>query len=162
MKTDSGFGVCGTPEYVRQACDASLKRLGIDEVDIYFQHRVDPNVPIEETVGAMAELVAAGKVNALRLCEVSPRTLRRACTTYPIAAIQCEYSLWTKDVEAELLMTKVEAMHGRVIFACINCPPWMAYNWPLSAMTPSSNSSFLCLTNERSFAYPVLGQQDPI
>ncbi len=103
VQTDSGFGVCGTPEYVRQACDASLKRLKIDQIDIYFQHRVDPNVPIEETVGAMAELVHAGKVKALGLCEVSPRTLRRACGTYPIAAIQCEYSLWTKNVEAELL-----------------------------------------------------------
>lgn len=101
--SDGVFTVCGTPEYVRQACDASLQRLGIEQIDLYFQHRVDPDVPIEETVGAMAELVSAGKVKALGLCEVSPRTLRRACATHPIAAIQCEYSLWTKDVEAELL-----------------------------------------------------------
>ncbi len=103
VKNGDAFSVCGTPEYVQQACDASLRRLGVDQIDIYFQHRVDPNVPIEDTVGAMAELVSAGKVKALGLCEVSPRTLRRACNAYPITAIQCEYSLWTRDVEAELL-----------------------------------------------------------
>lgn len=103
VRTGDGFSVCGKPEYVRQACDASLRRLGVDQIDIYFQHRVDPEVPIEETVGAMSELLSAGKVKALGLCEVSPRTLRRACSSHPITAIQCEYSLWTRDVEAELL-----------------------------------------------------------
>jgi aryl-alcohol dehydrogenase-like predicted oxidoreductase len=88
-----------SPANVRRACDASLKRLGIDVIDLYYQHRVDPKVPIEETVGAMAELVAAGKVRALGLSEAGPDTLRRAAQVHPIAALQSEYSLWTRDVE---------------------------------------------------------------
>ncbi len=93
----------GRPEYVRQACDASLQRLGVDHIDLYYQHRVDKNVPIEETVGAMAELVKAGKVRHLGLSEASAATLRRASAVHPIAALQSEYSLWTRDMEAEVL-----------------------------------------------------------
>jgi aryl-alcohol dehydrogenase-like predicted oxidoreductase len=96
-------GVNGSPAYVRSACDASLKRLGVDVVDLYYQHRVDPNVPIEETVGAMAELVRAGKVRHLGLSEASPQTIRRANKVHPIAALQTEYSLWTRDPEDEIL-----------------------------------------------------------
>jgi aryl-alcohol dehydrogenase-like predicted oxidoreductase len=90
-------GINGSPDYVRAACDASLQRLGIDTIDLYYQHRVDPNVPIEETVGAMAELVAAGKVRYLGLSEASGATLERACKVHPIAALQSEFSLWTRD-----------------------------------------------------------------
>jgi aryl-alcohol dehydrogenase-like predicted oxidoreductase len=90
--------VDSTPENVRRACDASLRRLGIETIDLYYQHRVDPNVPIEETVGAMAELVWAGKVRTLGLSEAGPKTLRRATKVHPIAALQSEYSLWTRDV----------------------------------------------------------------
>ena len=93
------LGIRGDAEYVRQACDASLQRLGIDHIDLYYQHRVDQQVPIEETVGAMAELVAAGKVRYLGLSEASPETLRRAHAVHPISALQTEYSLWTRDVE---------------------------------------------------------------
>ena len=101
---DGAFlGVNGRPEYVRAACDASLQRLGVDHIDLYYQHRVDRTVPIEETVGAMAELVRAGKVRHLGLSEAAPQTLRRAAAVHPIAALQTEYSLWTRDVEAELL-----------------------------------------------------------
>jgi aryl-alcohol dehydrogenase-like predicted oxidoreductase len=90
-------GVNGRPDYVHAACDASLQRLGIDTIDLYYQHRVDPNVPIEETVGAMAELVGAGKVRYLGLSEASGATLERACKVHPIAALQSEFSLWTRD-----------------------------------------------------------------
>lgn len=101
---DGGFaGINGRPEYVRQACDASLKRLGVDYIDLYYQHRVDPDVPIEETVGAMAELVAEGKVHYLGLSEASPETLRRAHAEFPISALQTEYSLWSRDVEDDVL-----------------------------------------------------------
>ncbi|NZA26626.1 aldo/keto reductase [Luteimonas sp. SJ-92] len=96
---DGAFlGVDGRPEYVAAACDASLKRLGVTHIDLYYQHRVDPNVPIEETVGAMARLVEAGKVRHLGLSEAAPATLRRAAAVHPIAALQSEYSLWTRDV----------------------------------------------------------------
>ncbi len=97
--------VNGTPAYVRQACDASLRRLGVDHVDLYYQHRVDPTVPIEETVGAMAELVHAGKVRFLGLSEAAPDTIRRAHAVHPISALQTEYSLWTRDVEEVILPT---------------------------------------------------------
>lgn len=93
----------GSPDYVRQACDASLQRLGVDHIDLYYQHRVDKKVPIEETVGAMAELVKAGKVRYLGLSEASAATLRRAAAVHPISALQTEYSLWSRDVEAEVL-----------------------------------------------------------
>jgi aryl-alcohol dehydrogenase-like predicted oxidoreductase len=99
------LGVKGTPEYVKQACDASLKRLGVDTIDLYYQHRVDKTVPIEDTVGAMAELVRAGKVRYLGLSEASPKTIRRAHKVHPISALQTEYSLWTRDPEDEILPT---------------------------------------------------------
>ncbi|MFG6464241.1 aldo/keto reductase [Roseateles sp. DXS20W] len=95
----------GSPAYVRQACDASLDRLGVDHIDLYYQHRVDKTVPIEETVGAMAELVKAGKVRHLGLSEASAATIRRAHAVHPIAAVQTEYSMWSRDVEAEVLPT---------------------------------------------------------
>jgi aryl-alcohol dehydrogenase-like predicted oxidoreductase len=95
-----------SPANVRRVCDASLGRLGIDVIDLFYQHRVDPNVPIEETVGAMAELVAAGKVRALGLSEANPATLRRAAKVHPIAALQSEYSLWSREVETNELYTR--------------------------------------------------------
>ena len=95
----------GRPEYVREACDASLLRLGVDHIDLYYQHRVDPKTPIEDTVGAMAELVSAGKVRFIGLSEASAATIRRAHAVHPITAVQSEYSLWTRDVEAEILPT---------------------------------------------------------
>jgi aryl-alcohol dehydrogenase-like predicted oxidoreductase len=108
-KTDlSVRGVNGSAAYVRSACDASLKRLGVEVIDLYYQHRVDPNVPIEETVGAMADLVRAGKVRHLGLSEASPQTIRRAHKVHPIAALQTEYSLWTRDPEDEVLPTTRE------------------------------------------------------
>ena len=97
------LGVNGRPEYVRACCDASLLRLGVDLIDLYYQHRVDPQVPIEETVGAMSELIRAGKVRFLGLSEAAPETIRRAMKVHPISALQTEYSLWTRDVEAEVL-----------------------------------------------------------
>src|SRR5438094_3942618 len=106
-KPDGTFvGVNGSPEYVRQACDASLARLGVDHIDLYYQHRVDPKVPIEDTVGAMAELVRAGKVRYLGLSEAAPATIRRAHTTHPISALQTEYSLWSRDPEDEILRSE--------------------------------------------------------
>jgi aryl-alcohol dehydrogenase-like predicted oxidoreductase len=111
------LGVNGRPEYVRSACDASLKRLGVDHIDLYYQHRVDPQVPIEDTVGAMAELVKAGKVRYLGLSEASAATLRRAVRIHPIAALQSEYSLWTRDVEAEILPTARECGIGFVPYS---------------------------------------------
>lgn len=103
---DGSFrGVCGRPDYVRSACDASLRRLGVDVIDLYYQHRVDPEVPIEETVGAMAELVREGKVRFLGLSEAAPDTVRRAHAVHPIAALQTEYSLWSRDAEEAILPT---------------------------------------------------------
>jgi aryl-alcohol dehydrogenase-like predicted oxidoreductase len=99
----SWVGVNGKPAYVREACEASLERLGVDVIDLYYQHRVDTTVPIEETVGAMADLVRAGKVRYLGLSEAGPATIRRAHAEHPITALQSEYSLWTRDVEAEIL-----------------------------------------------------------
>jgi aryl-alcohol dehydrogenase-like predicted oxidoreductase len=96
-------GVSGRPEYVRQSCEGSLKRLGVETIDIYYQHRVDPTVPIEETVGAMAELVKEGKVRFLGLSEASPATLRRASAVHPITALQTEYSLWSREPEVGAL-----------------------------------------------------------
>ena len=110
-------GVDGSPAYVRAACEASLKRLGIETVDLYYQHRVDPKVPIEETVGAMGELVTAGKVRYLGLSEAAADTIRRASNVHPIAALQTEYSLWTRDVEAEILPTVRELGIGFVAYS---------------------------------------------
>ncbi len=102
---------------MRQACDASLARLGVDTIDLYYQHRVDPKVPIEETVGAMADLVKAGKVRCLGLSEAAPATIRRAHAVHPIAALQTEYSLWTRDPEAEILATCRELGVGFVAYS---------------------------------------------
>ena len=110
-------GISGSPEYVRGAIDASLRRLGVDHVDLYYQHRVDPQVPIEETVGAMAEQVAAGKVRFLGLSEASTETIRRAHAVHPISALQTEYSLWTRDIEAEILPTLRELGIGLVPYS---------------------------------------------
>lgn len=105
MRDASGayLGINGRPEYVKSACEASLKRLGVEAIDLYYQHRVDPNTPIEETVGAMAELVAEGKIRHIGLSEASPETIRRASKIHPITAVQTEYSLWTREVEDEIL-----------------------------------------------------------
>ena len=107
MRSEDGtfLGINGRPEYVRQACDASLQRLGVETIDVYYQHRVDPNTPIEDTVGAMAGLVTAGKVRYLGLSEAAPETIRRAHAVHPIAAVQTEYSLWTRDPEEGVLAT---------------------------------------------------------
>ncbi len=110
-------GINGRPDYVREACDASLRRLGVDTIDLYYQHRVDPAVAIEETVGAMAELVQAGKVRHLGLSEAAPATLRRAYAVHPIAALQTEYSLWSRDPEGELLATCRELGIGFVAYS---------------------------------------------
>lgn len=99
----SYLGISGKPEYVREACEKSLKRLGVDTIDLYYQHRVDPNVPIEETIGAMGELVREGKVRYLGMSEAAPETIRRAHAVFPITALQTEYSLWSRDVEDEIL-----------------------------------------------------------
>ncbi|KQM65990.1 aldo/keto reductase [Sphingomonas sp. Leaf17] len=112
-----GRSINGRPDYVRRACDASLKRTGLDVIDLYYQHRVDPNVPIEETVGAMAELVTAGKVKYLGLSEASPATIRRAHAAHPITALQTEYSLWSRDPEAEILPTVRELGIGFVPYS---------------------------------------------
>jgi len=115
---DGGWlGINGRPEYVRQACDASLQRLGVEHIDLYYQHRVDRTVPIEETVGAMAELVLAGKVRYLGLSEASPATLRRAHAVHPISALQTEYSLWSRDPEDEILPTCRELGIGFVAYS---------------------------------------------
>jgi aryl-alcohol dehydrogenase-like predicted oxidoreductase len=107
----------GRPEYVKSACDASLGRLGVDHIDLYYQHRVDPVVPIEETVGAMADLVKAGKVRFLGLSEAGPDTLRRACVVHPIAALQTEYSLWSREPENGILATCRELGVGFVAYS---------------------------------------------
>jgi aryl-alcohol dehydrogenase-like predicted oxidoreductase len=113
----SFIGIDGSPEYVRRACDASLQRLGIDTIDLYYQHRVDDAVPIEETVGAMAELVRAGKVRHLGLSEASAATVRRAHRVHPITALQTEYSLWTRDPEEGILATCRELGIGFVAYS---------------------------------------------
>jgi aryl-alcohol dehydrogenase-like predicted oxidoreductase len=117
-RADGTFvGINGRPEYVRSACDGSLKRLGIDRIDLYYQHRVDPNVPIEDTVGAMAELVRAGKVRYLGLSEASTRTLARAHAIHPITALQTEYSLWSRDPDDVILPTCRELGVGFVAYS---------------------------------------------
>jgi aryl-alcohol dehydrogenase-like predicted oxidoreductase len=111
------LGVCGRPDYVRQACDASLKRLGVDVIDLYYQHRVDTDTPIEDTVGAMAELVHAGKVRHLGLSEAASGTIRRAFAVHPITALQTEYSLWTRDPEQDVLSTCRQLKIGFVAYS---------------------------------------------
>jgi aryl-alcohol dehydrogenase-like predicted oxidoreductase len=110
-------GISGRPEYVREACESSLRRLGVDVIDLYYQHRVDPHTPIEETVGAMSELVRAGKVRCLGLSEAAPATLRRAHAVHPISALQSEYSLWTRDPEDGALATCRELGVGFVAYS---------------------------------------------
>lgn len=119
VRTEDGgwAGISGKPEYVRQACDASLKRLGIEVIDLYYQHRVDPTVPIEETIGAMAELVQQGKVRFLGMSEAAPATIRRAQAVHPITALQTEYSLWSRDPEDEILPTIRELGIGYVAYS---------------------------------------------
>ncbi|MCC7416188.1 MAG: aldo/keto reductase [Acidobacteria bacterium] len=117
-KADPGrWAISGRPEYVRSACDASLRRLGVDCIDLYYQHRVDPAVPIEETVGAMADLAATGKVRYLGLSEASPATIRRAHAVHPITALQTEYSLWERHVEAAILPAVRELGIGLVAYS---------------------------------------------
>lgn len=116
-KPDGTAGVNGRPEYVPQACEASLKRLGVDSIDLYYQHRVDPNTPIEDTVRAMAELVKEGKIRYIGLSEAAPQTLRRAAKVHPITALQTEYSLWTRDPEDEVLPTCRELGIGFVAYS---------------------------------------------
>jgi aryl-alcohol dehydrogenase-like predicted oxidoreductase len=113
----SFLGVSGQPDYVRQACDASLQRLGVEVIDLYYQHRVDPTVPIEDTIGAMAELVQQGKVLHLGMSEANPTTIRRAQKIHPIAALQTEYSLWSRDPEDEILATTRELGIGFVAYS---------------------------------------------
>lgn len=121
MRGDDGafLGISGKPDYVRQACDASLRRLGVDHIDLYYQHRVDRTTPIEDTVGAMAELVRAGKVRHLGLSEAAPETIRRAHAVHPITALQTEYSLWSRDPEDEILPTVRELGIGFVAYSPI-------------------------------------------
>ncbi len=114
---DGKRAINGRPEYVRSACDASLRRLGVDHIDLYYQHRVDKNVPIEETVGAMADLVRQGKVRYLGLSEAGANTIRRAHATHPISALQSEYSLWTRDYEDQVIPTLRELGIGFVPFS---------------------------------------------
>ena len=111
------LGIRGDPQYVRACCDASLRRLGVDVIDLYYQHRVDPKTPIEDTVGAMADLVKVGKVRHLGLSEAAPATMRRAAKVHPIAALQTEYSLWSRDVEDEILPTVRELGIGFVAYS---------------------------------------------
>src|SRR4051794_38083942 len=113
----SFLGISGRPDYVREACDASLERLGVDHIDLYYQHRVDNETPIEETVGAMKELVEAGKVRHLGLSEASPATIRRAHAVHPITALQSEWSLWTRDPEAAVIPTVRELGIGFVAYS---------------------------------------------
>jgi aryl-alcohol dehydrogenase-like predicted oxidoreductase len=115
--TGAILSVRGDPAYVRECCDASLRRLGVDVIDLYYQHRVDPRTPVEETVGAMAELVKAGKVRYLGLSEAAPATIRRAAKVHPIAALQTEYSLWSREIEAEILPTVRELGIGFVAYS---------------------------------------------
>ncbi len=119
VRTENGerLGIRGDAEYVRSACEASLQRLGVETIDLYYQHRVDPETPIEETVGAMAELVTAGKVRYLGLSEASAETIRRAHAVHPISALQSEYSLWTREVEEEILPTVRELGIGFVAYS---------------------------------------------
>src|ERR1700738_648217 len=111
------WSISGKPEYVRAACDASLQRLGVDHIDLYYQHRVDPDTPIEETVGAMKELVETGKVRFLGLSEAGPETIRRAHAVHPIAALQSEYSLWSRDPEEQVLPTLRDLGIGLVAYS---------------------------------------------
>lgn len=137
-------GVNGKPEYVPVACDASLKRLGVDVIDLYYQHRVDPDVPIEETVGAMSRLVEAGKVRYLGLCEAGVDTVRKAHAVHPIAALQMEYSLWTRDAEEKILPALREMGVGLVAY----CPLGRGF------LTASFKSRDDLIPDDRRHAHP--------
>ncbi|MCA9402342.1 MAG: aldo/keto reductase [Candidatus Omnitrophica bacterium] len=119
MRTPDGqiTGICGRPDYVKQACDASLKRLKVDHIDLYYLHRVDPQVPIEDTVGAMGRLVTAGKVRYIGLSEAAPQTIRRGHAVHPLTAVQTEYSLWSRDVEDDILAVTRELGIGFVAYS---------------------------------------------
>src|SRR6202043_3373925 len=110
-------GISGKPDYVRKSCEGSLRRLGVEVIDLYYQHRVDPDTPIEETIGAMSELVHAGKVRYLGLSEASAETIRRAHAVHPLTAVQSEYSLWTRDLEQDVLGTLRELGIGLVAYS---------------------------------------------
>ena len=116
-RADGGRSITGKPDYVRKACDASLQRLGIDVIDLYYQHRVDPTTPVEETWGALSELVSAGKVRHLGISEAAPDTIRKAHAVHPVTALQTEYSLWSRDPEQELLATVRELGIGFVPYS---------------------------------------------
>ncbi len=116
-KDGKSLGVNGRPEYVREACEKSLKRLGIDTIDLYYQHRVDPNTPVEETIGAMSRLIEEGKIRHIGMSEAAPATIRRANRVHQVTALQSEYSLWTRDVEKEVLSTCRELGIGFVAFS---------------------------------------------
>jgi aryl-alcohol dehydrogenase-like predicted oxidoreductase len=131
------LGIRGTPEYVHQACDASLQRLGVEHIDLYYQHRVDNTVPIEETVGAMAELVRAGKVKHLGLSEAAPATIRRAAAVHPIAALQTEYSLWERTPEEEILPTVRELGIGITAYGVLSRGLLSGHWTPNSGSNPS-------------------------
>jgi len=142
---DGSFkGINGSPDYVRRACDASLERLGIDHIDLYYQHRVDTSVPIEETVGAMAELVAAGKVGYLGLSEAGPETIRRAASVHPICALQTEYSLWSREPEDELLGLCRELGMGFVAYSPLG-RGFLSGQIPLSTTSPRAIGDGRCL-----------------
>ena len=138
----------GRPEYVRSACEDSLRRLAVDHIDLYYQHRVDRDVPIEETVGAMAELVAAGKVRHLGLSEAAPETIRRAHAVHPITALQTEYSLWTRDLEQEILPTVRELGIGLVAYSPLGRGSSRARSAPpMSSMRATSVAAFRAFSN---------------
>ena len=137
-------GINGRPEYVRSACDASLQRLGVDHIDLYYQHRVDPSVPIEETVGAMAELVEAGKVRHLGLSEASAADIREAHAMHPITALQTEYSLFTRDLEDEILPVSASS-------ASASCPTPRSVAASSPARSPTARRS--TTTTSRRTAY---------
>ena len=140
MRNEKGdfLGVRGDPEYVRECCDASLRRLGVDVIDLYYQHRVDRRVPIEETVGAMAELVRGGKVRHLGLSEAAPHTIRRAHAVHPITALQTEYSLWSRDPERQLLATTRELGIGFVAYSPLG-RGFLTGRFRTSVFTPGDN-----------------------
>jgi aryl-alcohol dehydrogenase-like predicted oxidoreductase len=147
-------GTDGTPENAKRVADASLKRLGIDHIDLYYQHRVDPNVPIEETVGAMGELVTEGKVRYLGLSEASPETIRRAHAVHPITAVQTEYSLWTRDPEDDILSTLRELGIGFVPGIGTMCSP-LARTQAIAScagVTPRRSASSLTMSARRMFS----------
>jgi len=159
------LGINGRPEYVRSACDASLKRLGTDYIDLYYQHRVDTDVPIEETVGAMAELVAAGKVRYLGLSEAAPATIRRAHAVHPISALQSEYSLWSRDPEDEILPTLRELGIGFVPYSPLGGGFWpdasRAPTISMPTITAATPPAFRAKTSTRTWNWSIRSKRWP-